>query len=174
MRNIFESLKYNCWQKLLDRGVVANSQKYDHSYKVSGKGLEVSFDLLVALSSADYPFLVGETIVLLGYRTALIPIEIHENFVQYHLETSDSVQINPHHLNLEEAAHVIDIAILRERRCFLGWCNEAQIRLGTRDLIETTQLRSSKAEKIEHSLKMQGLALTLQPATIAPFQAGAA
>jgi hypothetical protein len=74
-------LGHNCWQQLLDLGVVANSQKYDLANQVSGRGLEVSFDLLVALSPVEYPFLVGDTIVLIGYRTALIPTLVHESFV---------------------------------------------------------------------------------------------
>ena len=123
--DLLPELGHNCWQQLLDLGVVANSQKYDLPNKISGKGLEVSFDLLVALLSVEYPFLVGDTIVLLEYRIALIPTLVHENFVQYHLEISDSGQINPHLLDLKHAATVTEIATLRERRCFLGWCEEA-------------------------------------------------
>jgi hypothetical protein len=41
-------------------------------------------------------------------------------------------------------------------------------------LIKTTQVRVSDAARKERSMMMQGMALALQLATIAPFQAGAA
>ena len=93
--------------------------------------------------------------------------------MQYHLEVSKTDQINPYLLDFHNAADVADINILQQRRCFVGWCANAHIFLGTRGLINTTRPRLSQAKKKERTLQMLGLSLGLQVVSCAPLQAGA-
>lgn len=162
-----------CWQSLFHVGVVANVERVTPKDRSTGKGLCVSFDTMIALTSVEYPVAIHKTVILVGYRTVLIAVAIEQNFVQYHVEVSKSGQINPYLLDFDNAADVEDINILRQRRCFIGWCANAHIFLGTRDLISTTRPRHSQAKEKERTLQMHGLSLGLQAVSCAPFQAGA-
>jgi hypothetical protein len=110
----------------------------------------------------------------MGYCTALIPVSINDDFVQYHLVVSKSGQINLSHFSkeLESAVSILDMATLQARHCFIGWCGEVDVRLGTAEYIKTSQPRLSGLQKKERSLHLSGLSLGMGMATAAPVQIG--
>jgi hypothetical protein len=164
----------NCWQNLLDVGVVAQVETPTIAPPLPGRGIRLTFDLMIALASIEQLVIMKNTIVPIGYRTALIPIEIHDDFVQYHLIISESGQIGPHCLSneLDRAVDVNNIEQLLHKPCFVGWCGEARIQLGTTLMSEFTLPRCSKAIENGESFHLTGMSLSISAQLPAPVQVG--
>lgn len=164
----------SCWQKLLSTGIVAKCDQQRHVSSAPGRGLYVSFEDMLALASIDYSAVIGQTIVLLGYQTALLPIEIHEDYVQYHLLVCNSGQMDPFKFptELSLAVNVADIIELRKRHSVIGWCREACINLGTDAVTKVSMPRDSGAEIKGRSIQLNGIAVGLSIVSAAPIQAG--
>jgi hypothetical protein len=169
-----EQHKSSCWRNLFDSGIVAKRERWLPESSAIGKGLGVSFEDLLVLASIDYSATIDKTIVLLGYRTALLPVEIHEDYTQYHLLVCHSGQMDPYQFpqELSQAAEVTQIEELQKRTCFVGWCGEASIRLGTDAVTKTSMPRNSGAERKAHSIQLHSIALGLSVVSAAPVQAG--
>jgi hypothetical protein len=134
----------------------------------------VSFEDMLMLASIDYSAVIDQTIVFLGYRTALLPMEIHDAYVQYHLLVCKSGQMDPFQFpkELGLAVKVGDINELRKRRSAIGWCQDACIGIGTGAVTSDSIPRDSGAEPKERSLQLNGIALGLSIVSAAPIQAG--
>jgi hypothetical protein len=137
-----------------------------------GKGLEVPFELMVQLAGVEFPFHVDEGIVLVGYQTALTPIEIVDDCVQFHLEESTSGQINPHQLRSTQGswAKILDHTIFKSMRCFVGWCESAHVNLGTSKLVERVEWSQELPQK--RTLQLNSIGFGAQALSTAPLQAG--
>ena len=147
-----ESDREPCWISLFSGGIVV-----DHSVQRNwGRGLEIAFDAMVQLAAIEssvhincnqesdeddcqnlcYPVKTGE--ILTGFFTALVPIEENEekDSVQWHFEFNEVDIIDPSSLNSIKGnwLQLQDITLLRDRRSFVGWCKEANVMLGTRNL----------------------------------------
>ncbi|KAJ9312782.1 hypothetical protein DTO271D3_7016 [Paecilomyces variotii] len=168
----FQNKTSDCWQHLFIRGVIAKDEIIATEARSKGKGLRVSYDHMVMISSVRYSVRIHDTIILLGYRTALIATEIHEDFVQYHAEVSERGQINPYCLDLKVAASVKSISELERRHCYIGWCTEANIRAGTEGLVTGPLPYLSRTRPKKKSLHVDGIAAGIQATTASPFQAG--
>lgn len=169
----FRSQKPDCWKQLFVRGVVACDKIVAAEHQPKGKGLCMSYNHMIAVSSVAYSINIQDTVVLLGYRTALIATGIHEDYVQYHVHVSECGQINPYNLNLKCAASVKGISELQKRHCYVGWCTEAHIRAGTEDLVRVSLPCLSRTRTKKKSLHMDTVGLGLQAASVVPLQAGA-
>lgn len=168
-----QSINHGCWQSLFENCNIiqlspsALNWKSMHqtlhlaegksgyirpSPKGFGRGLEMSFDLMVAMATVEYPFVINGGVILIGCQTALIPIEVNEqgDAVQFHVSTtagneyneswddmeSDSGIFNPHKLLDPTMDRLLtqDFKQFRSMRCFLGWRSSTQLNLGTPQL----------------------------------------
>ncbi|KAF1957722.1 hypothetical protein CC80DRAFT_491095 [Byssothecium circinans] len=96
----------------------------------NGKGLEVSFEQMLSLAGAEYPVMVDGGLVFVGYQTVIVPVQIHRDYVQFHIEVNQDDQINPFTLKYGQRAFCEDPALFKGKRCFLGCCETAHIMLG--------------------------------------------
>ena len=147
-----EAVKANprtgCWHELFQKGIIS----YRRISRNWGVGLEISFNLMVQLAAVENYFWLGDEGVtedtdthsggylLYGFYTALIPtiFEPMQYSIQWHFESSKSKIIDPHNLYSArkgvEWYKLRDYHYLAQSTCFVGWCEEANIMLGTKDL----------------------------------------
>jgi hypothetical protein len=164
-----------CWRPLFESGVVAIrscERKPRSSNKTFARGLEVSFELMVQLAAVELPVLVDEGIVLVGYQTALVPISVSDNLIQWHLETSERGRINPYELKSTQNQWFKqqDWKSFKNMRCFVGWCPFVHINLGTSILADRVGWSDSKLQK--RTLHWSGISLGCQALTAGPMQIG--
>ncbi|KAJ5281457.1 hypothetical protein N7478_006829 [Penicillium angulare] len=161
---------HNCWQKLFDSAVVAEN----HGQQPC-RGLEVDFNTLVQLAAVEYPVSVGYGLVLMGYSTALVPIqETNDGMILWHLEVSDD------DFQLQVADLVVmhqndwlktqDLEYLQSKTALLGWCTKARVLLGT-DHIDP-HVNWSGAQNKPTSWHWKGANLQLVAQSASPLQIG--
>lgn len=165
-----QELEHNCWQQLFHSCFVLEEKELSRYHGTVGKGLEMSFDLMVSLAATEYPVIVKDTVFLTGYRTVLVPTQLEADYVQFHLEVNERQQINPFNLKSGERAPVTDYTQFKSKRCFVGWCETAQITLGTQRLPLT--VRYSGAQEQRRTLHMTGVSAGGHIGSAAPIQAG--
>ncbi len=165
--------KHSCWQQLFRCCTVTNSGCIGtHSF---GQGLEISFDSMISLAAIEFclnirdEFTKKEGLVLIGYQTILFPTAVEKNCAQFHLITTKEGQINPYILDLGERVLTTDVAQFQKMKCFLGWCDTAQINLGTRHLPAT--VKWSGGQTRGKSLHLEGYSLLAQIGASAPLSA---
>jgi hypothetical protein len=129
-----------------------------------GKGLKASFDLLLSLAAIELCCTIEGGVVFVGYRTLIYPTAIENDCAQFHLLTCNVGQINPYKLEYENRLLTEDWQQFKTMRCYLGWCTNAQINLGTERLSPST-ISYTGAPENEKSLQPIGFT--------ALFQAGA-
>lgn len=166
-----EKLGHNCWQQLFESCFVLEEEEELSEYLGPlGKGLEMSFDLMVSLAATEYPVQVNHTVVLVGYHTVLVPTRLEANYVQFHLQVDKKQQINPFNLNYGERLQVTDYTRFKSLRCFIGWCEAAHITLGTQQLPITVTYSGAREQR--KTLHMTGFSAGGQVFSTAPIQAG--
>lgn len=135
-----------CW---VDMFVAATVAHLDLGSRVWGKGLEVSFDLMTQLGAVqNYCWVddvsgTGEAAgkggyILIGFFTALIPVARSPDgcSIQWHFEATGDHLANVHSLKSlqSEWLKMNDIKTLQTAKCFVGWCQSANILLGTNQI----------------------------------------
>ncbi|KAH7007085.1 hypothetical protein EDB80DRAFT_718195 [Ilyonectria destructans] len=172
---------YDCWQNLFElrrSRLVEVERLYHHASDVeekrknhNGKGLELSFPLMIDLTAVEFPLFVDGGVVFAGYNTALVPVQVEGNVAQFHLITNKELkgQINPHTVDLGPRLKTSDYEQFRNMRCFLGWCEVAQINLGTRGL--PAKIDYSGSPEKGKSLQMDGFTAASQIGASAPLSA---
>ena len=158
-------LEHNCWQLLLNTHIVADIVQLRHPN--FGKGLEMSFDLMISLAAAEYHLVIEGGIVFIGYQTVIFPTAIQGDCAQFHLLTGKKGQINPYTLDLGKRVLTNDPSRFKKMRCFLGWCEAAQINLGTKHLPAT--VKYSKGREKGVSLNLDGCSVALQIGASSPL-----
>ena len=136
-----------------------------------GKGLELSFDVMAALAAVEYPVIIENRLVLVGYHTVLIPTEFKRDYVQFHLEVNKDAQINPYALSYKSTSLALDYRLFKSKRCFVGWCENAHIMLGTRGL-SAGAVRYTNSQEKRKTLHLAGLSGGFQALSSGPIQAG--
>lgn len=77
-----------CWTGLFGGAVVALEP--DNPQKSPCRGLELAFNDMLLLAAVEYPVIFESGLILMGYSTALVPIqETEDNFILWHLEIAD-------------------------------------------------------------------------------------
>lgn len=127
----------SCWLPIFANPVIARG--FPVSERENGEqGLEVPLEIMAALGGARHVTEFEGGLVLKGYSAMLVPIERHEQSIQWHLirNTNDERmryrQLRNECLNratLEE----VDYEALRTTRAFLGWWKSSETHLGTED-----------------------------------------
>jgi hypothetical protein len=123
--------RHDCWLDLFESAWVVEVDGPYKTEKAFGKGLEISFELMAALAGVEYPVIINDGVVLLGYQTVLVPTQINSAFAQFHLDVNRAGQINPFTMTYGSRALTIDYLAFKSMRCYVGWCEAAHILLGT-------------------------------------------
>jgi hypothetical protein len=127
---------------------------------------------MVQLAAVEIPVFVDGGIVLVGYQTALVPISVSDNSIQWHLETNKTGPINPYNLEITQKGWFKhqDWETFKNTRCFVGWCPFVHINLGTSILADEVCWSDSKTQK--RTLRWSGISLGGQAITANPVQIG--
>ncbi|KIY03253.1 uncharacterized protein Z520_01720 [Fonsecaea multimorphosa CBS 102226] len=75
--------KDDCWRRLLNSCVVSlceNLFERASERRGMGKGLELSFDLMVTLAAVEFQLTIDGGVVFVGYQTVLFPTAMAENY----------------------------------------------------------------------------------------------
>jgi hypothetical protein len=160
-----------CWQPLFQSAFVVEGERPYECLRPFGRGLEMSFDLMTTLAGAEYGVMVNDGLVLTGYQTVLVPIEANNGYVQFHLEINLNGQINPHAIEYGERYRTVDYNVFKNMRCFVGWCENAQILLGTESLF-ANKVKYSGTQDQRRTLHLTGLSAGIQALSCGPIQAG--
>lgn len=166
----FRRTEHSCWQQIFRSCFILEDEELPEYPSSPAKGLEISFDLMVSLAAVEYPVQVNGGVVLVGYHTLLVPTQIGEDYVQFHLEVDENHQINPFTLSYGKGISVMDYAQFRNLRCFIGWCEIAHIKLGTQEL--PAKVEYSGAQDAGKTLHLTGLSAGVQALSASPIQAG--
>jgi hypothetical protein len=129
---------------------------------------------MLQLAAVEYPVSVDSGLVLMGFSTALIPIQLTEDDkVLWHLEiASNDLQLKTSDLRATRQSwlRVEKLDLLSSKRALLGWCSEADVLLGTNHL--TPKVAWSNA-KVQHTTwRWKGVNLQVLAQSAAPIQIG--
>lgn len=121
----------------------------------------------------EYPVLVDEGLVLVGYSTALVPVKlIDDKTILWHLEVAK----HESQIKIEELSAIKGswlkfktLDALRSKKALVGWCGEAITLLGTGQL-DTVQWSNAKIKQTTWSLS--GANLQFVATSTAPMQLG--
>lgn len=136
--------------------------------------LDVTYQNMIQLAAVEYPVLVHDGIVLMGYSTALVPVRRNDKqTIEWHLE----VATHDGQLNISELIgtkgswlKTQDIEELRSERNLLGWCSNAKVALGT--IQGTSDIKRSGARTKHTSWQWTGANLQLIGQSGGPAQVG--
>lgn len=160
-----------CWSALFDTAVIA----FEPSTGLNSDWiLEITYQNMIQLAAVEYPVLVDNGIVLMGYSTALIPIRRNDKqTIEWHLEvaTHDG-QFNIYELIVTKGPWLKtqDIDELRSEKNLLGWCSNAKVALGT--IQGTSDIKRSGARTKHTSWQWTGANLQLVGQSGGPAQVG--
>ncbi|KAK1460713.1 hypothetical protein CCUS01_08818 [Colletotrichum cuscutae] len=139
-----------CWTQLFRTGVIA----WRNLRRDWGRGLEMSFDLMVHLASVENYYALHGGIVLLGFTTALVPVEQNKDSksIQWHFEVTEGSTddfIEPAKLQTIQRTWTKfqSKSEFQGSKCFVGWFDKAHVLLGTRKLLERTSMTWSQTEE---------------------------
>ncbi|KAL5355804.1 hypothetical protein BJX96DRAFT_79127 [Aspergillus floccosus] len=161
-----------CWAKLFETAVVVVMP----SEGLPGSGLlKLSFGALLQLAAVEYPVTLESGVILMGYSTALVPVDINPTGqVIWHLEVASGDQ----QLRISELQATKGPWLQRQSLeelytsvVLLGWCTSAQVRLGADSLAANVTWSNARVKTTTWRWKGANLQLLAQSA--APLQAGA-
>ncbi|KAJ6094797.1 hypothetical protein N7467_002310 [Penicillium canescens] len=162
-----------CWYPLFDSAVIALQSSVEPQLQPC-EGLELDFKQLLKLAAVEYPIMVNDGIVLMGYSTALIPIKQNtDGRIMWHLETAtDDFQLQGSNLQAtqKEWLRVSTLEDLLSAPAILGWCSEAEVLLGT-DRLEPNVAWSGAKAKLT-TWHWNGANLQLLAQTASPLNLG--
>jgi hypothetical protein len=106
----------------------------------------------------------------LQYRLVLAPTQLDSAFTQFHLEVDEDLQINPFNFDYGQKAAITNLADIKSKRCYVGWCDTAHIKLGTWKL--PTTIGYSKAREKERTLQLIGVSTGSHAVSASLIRAG--
>ncbi|OOQ86287.1 hypothetical protein PEBR_22828 [Penicillium brasilianum] len=178
-------LTNGCWTELFDGAVIALGPGV---VPEPCQGLELDCNTMIQLAAVEYPVLVESDtklppgLVFMGYSTALIPIrETEDGMISWHLEVASNdrqIQASELKATQSEWLRMTDLNYLLSKKALLGWCSQAELRLGasTDDLNVTWSHAKVKPYSFELAgIDLQALAALAQSPAPGHFgiQAGA-
>ncbi|KAL2859788.1 ankyrin repeat domain-containing protein [Aspergillus lucknowensis] len=160
-----------CWTMLFDYAVIAVVSATDAAPEW---WLAMSFEEMLQLTAVEYPVSVDSGTILMGYSTALIPVEkTGSNMIQWHLEIAGhdgQFKVSELKATRSNWLQEEDIECLRTERVLLGWCPNAAVLLGTDHA--TKEVKWSGARRRRTSWRWTGANLPLLAQSAAPVQLG--
>lgn len=162
----------SCWFPLFDQVAVVVEPS---NIFPEGGPLKLSFGALIQLAAVEYPIMVDSGLVLMGYSTALVPIEINnDGQILWHLEVSAGErQIRTSELHATKGSWLQKPTLeeLQTPEALLGWCASANIQLGT-DRLKAADVKWSSARVKHTTWRWRGANLQLLAQSAAPLQIG--
>ena len=147
-----------CWHQLMHGTVLAYGFPISREEQAVGLGLEIPFDLMLAMARVTTRMhLRDDALLLAGPKLALFPSEsvLDKTAMRWHcLQVKEDGQIPK--LPQDPSMAIVDVKTIREYRTFLGYYPRAVINLGTKSFIRRTEpipssgLKSSR-ERIQFS-----------------------
>ncbi|MCJ1395892.1 hypothetical protein MMC18_008778 [Xylographa bjoerkii] len=122
--------EFGCWFPLFTNAVIA------HGFPIASRmnneiGLEVSFHVMIALSGVQYSATFEGGTILKGFSSMLIPTVKYDGSIQWHFWYNHTGgQLDYSEVQDKQRVLVSEMD-MREKRAFLGWCEKAEIHLGT-------------------------------------------
>jgi hypothetical protein len=128
---------------------------------------------MATLAAVEFSMVIDGGVIFVGYQTALIPIGVENGCAQSHLITASEGQIDPYRCvqQIETRLLTDDPLEFKGMTCFLGWCEVAQINLGTKALL--AKVGHSNGKSKEKSIELNGFtiaATSSAPSNIASVQ----
>ncbi|KAL3446754.1 hypothetical protein BJX65DRAFT_296117 [Aspergillus insuetus] len=165
------TLDTTCWSGLFESAVITVEPEIEPN---SEWGLVLSFRNMIQLAAVEYPVFVSSGVVLMGYSTALIPMARKDRqTIEWHLEvaTHDS-QLKTSELKAIKSSwmQTQNVDELQSVKNLLGWCPNADIRLGT--IHATADIRRSDASTKHTSWSLTGANLQIVAQSAGPAQIG--
>ncbi|PKY08708.1 hypothetical protein P168DRAFT_301355 [Aspergillus campestris IBT 28561] len=148
-----------CWSQLFENAVVVVMPA--EVFPTNGL-LKLSFGALLQLAAVEYPVEIESGLVLMGYSTALVPVDIND---RGQLRKSELLATQGSWLQRQTLEE------LHTAEALLGWCASAQVRLGTDSLEANVGWSDAKVKPTTWRWKGANLQLLAQSA--APIQIGA-
>jgi hypothetical protein len=147
-----------CWLRMLRNPVIANG--YPVPRRADGenqKGLEVSIDVLLTLSQANWATTFQDKFVLKGLRSALVPTSEDALSIRWHFLTTHDTSCRMTYTEAHEFASTSTVTIgemsgPQHRRHFVGiWTSSAQLLTGSSSKGKRFyELYQSDSDPIEH------------------------
>jgi hypothetical protein len=161
-----------CWYTLFDSAVIALQSSVEPQL-LPCEGLELDFKQLLQLAAVEYPIMVDDGIILMGYSTALVPVEqTVDGKIMWHLETATNdfqIQVSDLQATQQGWFKVSTLEELLSAPAILGWCSEAEVLLGT-DRLEPNVAWSGAKVKLTtwhwNGANLQLLAQSASPLTL--------
>ena len=132
----------SCWFGMLRNPVIVMGYPIpQRSDDVHQKGLEVSIDMLVALSGANWATMFRGKFLFMGLRSALVPVWESESSIVWHFLSTDSTdcpmtydKAHAFHANASVSSVTIEeIFGIQSRRHFVGiWTPSARVLAGSK------------------------------------------
>lgn len=161
-----------CWYPLFGNVVVVAKPSVVFPEDVP---LKLSFRALIQLAAVEYPIMVDSGLFLMGYSTALVPIEINnDGQVLWRLEVSaGKQQLRKSELHATKGSWLQKPTLeeLQTPEALLGWCASANIQLGT-DRLKAADVKWSNARVKHTTWCWRGANLQLLAQSAAPLQIG--
>lgn len=136
--------------------------------------LELDFDVMIQLAAVEYPVRTDSGLVLLGYSTALIPMErLDDGTIKWHVETcSRKSQFKTAELSATRHTwfQTLELQELRSKKARLGWSPKARILLGTGEIPRTVTWSRTETQSI--SWRWTGANLQFNAQSAVPIQIG--
>ena len=163
--------KNYCWINLF-RYACISPPLSNSLYQPAKEGLEIDFDLLVKLAAVDREIKTDVGIILLGFDTALIPLEPPESKC-WHFLATDGRQITPNRIKndidrLKLPAQSNMSNQYNTGMVYVGWCDNPLVKIGTTEseprLAEEALMTSGvpdvkKLEELSENVSVAGLSL---------------
>ncbi|MCJ1383174.1 hypothetical protein MMC17_006287 [Xylographa soralifera] len=161
--------EFGCWFPLFTNAVIAHGFPIP-SRANNEKGLDISFDVMIALSGVQYSATFEGGTILKGFLSMLIPTVSYPGSVQWHFRYSDTEDQLDYRQVQQRQRILVSEMEMRKKRAFLGWCKRAEIHLGTRGT-NHSELRYSSAREPGSQMILTGIAPNLN-AGISNISAG--
>ncbi|KAJ5747835.1 uncharacterized protein N7511_009531 [Penicillium nucicola] len=163
-----------CWYPLFDSAVIALQSSVEPRLKPC-EGLELDFKQLLKLAAVEYPIMVDDGIILMGYSTALIPIkQTDDNRIMWHLETATGdfqLQVSDLQATQKQWLRLTNFEDLLSATAILGWSSKAEVLLGTNRLVPNVTWSNAKVKT--STWHWSGANLQLMAQTASPLNFGA-
>ncbi|KAE8373871.1 hypothetical protein BDV26DRAFT_296540 [Aspergillus bertholletiae] len=162
-----------CWSPLFENAVIV--LKPAEVFPSRGGLLKLFFGALLQLAAVEYPVMVESGLVLVGYSTVLVPIEISfSGQILWHLEVSSGSQpLYKSELQATQGSWLQKQTLeeLQTTEALLGWCGSARVDLGT-ERLDAGTVRWSIATIKPTTWCWKGANLQLLDQSAAPIQIG--
>ena len=155
----------SCWVPLFANPAIARGFPVPER-KNAEQGLEISLEMMAALGGARHLTEYNGGLVLKGYSTLFVPVECHEDSVQWHFIQGSDGKHMPYRELRERSLDRVPLAsvnaeTVKNKRNFLGWWISAETHLGTADA-DYKSIGWTRAQAPHRPVKFSGVEIGFQ------------